>query len=31
MLEAVGVSVDKLQFVLGSSYQKSEKYVMYGP
>jgi tyrosyl-tRNA synthetase len=29
MLEAVGVSVDKLEFVFGSSYQKTEKYVMY--
>jgi tyrosyl-tRNA synthetase len=28
MLEAVGVPTEKLEFVLGSSYQKGEKYVM---
>lgn len=28
MLHAVGVSTEKLQFVLGSSYQKSPQYVM---
>lgn len=28
MLEAVGVSTDKLKFVLGSSYQKSADYAM---
>lgn len=28
MLEAIGVPIDKLEFVLGSSYQKSESYVM---
>ncbi|KIW01309.1 tyrosine-tRNA ligase [Verruconis gallopava] len=28
MLEAVGVPTEKLEFVLGSSYQKTEKYVM---
>ena len=28
LLKAVGVSVDRLQFVLGSSYQISEKYYM---
>ena len=28
LLKAVGVSVDKLRFVLGSSYQKSPEYVM---
>lgn len=28
MLEAVGVSTDKLEFVLGSSYQKTAEYVM---
>lgn len=28
MLEAVGVSTEKLQFVLGSSYQRNSDYVM---
>jgi tyrosyl-tRNA synthetase len=28
MLESVGVPTEKLQFVLGSSYQKSPEYVM---
>lgn len=28
MLKAVGVPIDKLKFVLGSSYQKSPEYVM---
>ena len=28
MLEAVGVPIDKLEFVLGSTYQRSEDYVM---
>jgi tyrosyl-tRNA synthetase len=28
ILESVGVSTEKLQFVLGSSYQKSPEYVM---
>lgn len=28
MLEAVGVPTDKLEFVLGSSYQKTAGYVM---
>jgi tyrosyl-tRNA synthetase len=28
MLQAVGVSTEKLRFVLGSSYQKSPEYVM---
>ena len=28
LLEAVGVSTEKLKFVLGSSYQKSPEYVM---
>jgi tyrosyl-tRNA synthetase len=28
MLEAVGVATDRLEFVLGSSYQRSEPYVM---
>lgn len=28
VLEAVGVSTEKLEFVLGSSYQRSSEYVM---
>lgn len=28
LLQAVGVSTDKLEFVLGSSYQKSPEYIM---
>lgn len=28
MLESVGVPLDKLRFVLGSSYQKTPEYVM---
>jgi tyrosyl-tRNA synthetase len=28
MLEAVGVSTEKLKFVVGSSYQKSPEYIM---
>lgn len=28
MLEAVGVSIEKLKIVLGSSYQKSPEYIM---
>jgi tyrosyl-tRNA synthetase len=28
ILESVGVSIEKLQFILGSSYQKSPPYIM---
>jgi len=28
LFKAVGVSLDKVKFVLGSSYQKSEKYCL---